>query len=247
MILKGEFESAKAIHLLMPSLIPEPISYGSYKRLTPLTYFYLSEFVKMDVSATPDPVQLANKLSELHKRSRSPTGKFGFHVTTCDGKMPNTVVWEESWATFFGNLLRAICKIDQQNNGSWPEMDAATERVINSVVPRLLGNLKHEGNPIEPCLLHGDLWEPNLGVNLENGKLIMYDVSSFYAHNEMEMGLWRADFCSHLRSPIYKEQYLLKYPAAEPVDEFDDRNRLYSLKASLNYSAGHPESAVRQS
>ena len=245
MILEGEFESAKEIYKLMPGLIPKPIGYGRYKMKDPVTYFYISEFFEMDVTATPDPVQLASKLAELHKKSQSPIGKFGFHVTTCDGKIPNTVEWEESWAVFFGKLLRGICNIDQESNGPWPEMNRATEQIINKVIPRLLGDLKHDGKPIEPCILHGDLWEPNLGVNLATGELVMYDVSSFYAHNEMDLGLWRADFCSHLRSKIYTEQYLSKYPAAEPAVEFDDRNRLYSLKASLNYSAGHPGSTVR--
>lgn len=41
--------------------------------------------------------------------------------------------------------------------------------------------------------------------------------------------------------------YLKNYPAAEPVEEFDDRNRLCNLKSNLNYSAGHPGSIMRQS
>jgi len=56
----------------------------------------------------------------------------------------------------------------------------------------------------------------------------------------------RADFCSSLRSPVYPQRYLRYYPAAEPVEEFDDRNRLYSLKGTINYSAGHPGCIVRQ-
>ncbi|TPX17325.1 uncharacterized protein E0L32_012212 [Thyridium curvatum] len=81
---------------------------------------------------------------------------------------------------------------------------------------------------------------------METGQLVMYDVGSYYAHNEMDLGQWRADFCSHLRSKIYIRQYLRNYPAAEPADEFDDRNRLYSLKGSINYSAGHPGCIIRR-
>ena len=40
---------------------------------------------------------------------------------------------------------------------------------------------------------------------------------------------------------LYKE----RFPPAEPVDEWNDRNRLYSLHALLNDSAGHVESASR--
>ena len=55
----------------------------------------------MDVTSAPEPVEFTSKLAELHKKSRSPTGKFGFHITTCDGKVAHVVEWEESWAVFF--------------------------------------------------------------------------------------------------------------------------------------------------
>lgn len=189
-MLNGEFESAKEIYRLMPGLIPEPFAYGKYKVQDPVTYFYLSEFIDMDITTAPEPVEFTSKLAELHKKSQSPNGKFGFHVVTCDGKMPHTVDWEDSWAVFFGNLLRGICKIDLENNGPWPEMERATEQVITKVIPRLLGNLRYDGEPIKPCIVHGDLWEPNLGINMKTGNLMMYDVGSYYAHNEMDLGQW---------------------------------------------------------
>lgn len=245
-MLNGEFESAKEIYRLMPGFIPKPFAFGRYESSNPVAYFFLSEFVDMDITSPPDPEELAMKLSELHQKSESPTGKFGFHVVTCDGKMPHNVDWQDSWAVFFGRLLQGVCRLDIENNGPWPELERATQQLITKVIPRLLGELKYKGKPIEPCIIHGDLWEPNMGVNLATGELMMYDVGSYYAHNEMDLGQWRADFCDHLRSSVYIRQYLRCYPAAEPVDEFDDRNRLYSLKGTMNYSAGHPESICRQ-
>lgn len=171
-MLRGEYESAKDFHKLMPGLIPEPFSFGKYETNDPITYFYLSEFVDMDTASPPDPVDLAAKLAELHKKSQSPNGKFGYHVTTCDGKMPHNTEWEESWAVFFGKLLRRICEIDLRNNGPWPELERAVEQVITKVVPRLLGDLRFEGEAIKPALIHGDLWEPNLGVRADSGDLI---------------------------------------------------------------------------
>jgi fructosamine-3-kinase len=245
-MLLGEFESSKIIYGLMPEFIPEPFGYGRYKAKTPVTYFYLSEFVDMDVTSAPEPVEFTNKLAELHKKSTSPTGKFGFHVTTCDGKMAHTVEWEESWAIFFQKLLIGVCKLDVETNGPWPELERATKQVAFHVVPRLLGALQTEGRQIKPSIIHGDLWEGNLGISMETGDILMYDAGSYYAHNEMELGHWRAEFSSHLRSKIYTRYYLLNYPAAEPVEEFDDRNRLYSIKSSINYSAGHPGNIMRQ-
>lgn len=129
-MLRGEYESMKAIYAITPDFIPAPPAYGRYKTKSPIAYFYLSDFVNMDVKTAADPVELAAKLSTLHKNSKSPTGNFGFHVVTCDGRMPHVVEWEESWAVFYGKLLRNITNIDLQTNGPWPEMQRATDQVI---------------------------------------------------------------------------------------------------------------------
>ena len=48
----------------------------------------------------------------MHKASVSPTGKFGFPVKTCDGKLAYTVDWNASWASFYRKLLLGVCKLD---------------------------------------------------------------------------------------------------------------------------------------
>lgn len=85
-----------------------------------------------------------------------------------------------------------------------------------------------------------------MGIRMDTGESILFDVGSYYAHNEMELGHWRCEFSSVFRSEAYIRAYLRNFPAAEPADEFDDRNRLYSLKGAINYSAGHPGSVVRK-
>ena len=84
---------------------------------------------------------------------------FGFEVTTRDGKLPHTVAWEKSWATFFEKLLRGVLKLDIEANGVWPELEAAAEQVITGVIPRLLGILQSDGCELKPSLIHGDCWE----------------------------------------------------------------------------------------
>jgi protein-ribulosamine 3-kinase len=80
----------------------------------------------------------------------------------------------------------------------------------------------------------------------KTGDTLLFDAGSYFAHNEMELGHWRCEFSSHFRSPVYTRQYLESFPAAEPLEEFDDRNRLYSIKGAINYSAGHPRSHLRK-
>lgn len=121
----------------------------------------------MDVAAAPELAVFTSRLAEMHKISQSPTGNFGFHVATCDGKIAHTVEWEESWAFFYQKLLRDVCKLDLETNGRWPELERATEQVATKVVPLLLGALQAEGRQIKPSIIHGDLWDGNIGINME--------------------------------------------------------------------------------
>ncbi|KIM94536.1 hypothetical protein OIDMADRAFT_21333, partial [Oidiodendron maius Zn] len=200
----------------------------------------------MDVTTAPDPVEFTSRLAEMHKTSQSPTGKFGFHVRTCDGDRAHIVDWEESWAVFYRKLFLGVCRLDLERNGPWPEFERAMEQVAWKVIPRLLDPIQAEGRQIKPCIIHGDLWEGNMGINLETGDTLLFDAGSYFAHNEMELGHWRCEFSSVFRSKVYTRHYLRNYPPAEPAEEFDDRNRLYSLKGAINYSAGHPGSILRK-
>lgn len=183
-MLNGEYESSKIIHGLMNDFLPKPFGFGKYKTPYPATYFYLSEFVDMDVTTAPDPAEFTKRLAQLHQASNSPSGQFGFDVQTCDGQVAHTVDWQDSWATFFTKLLVGVCEKDLVTNGPWPEMERATKQLVNVVIPRLLGPLQADGRVLKPCIIHGDLWEGNMGINLETGESILFDVGSYYAHNE---------------------------------------------------------------
>ncbi|KAJ3578208.1 hypothetical protein NPX13_g2352 [Xylaria arbuscula] len=244
-MLRGEYESSKLIYEKQEDFIPEPFGFGKYHDSESETYFYLSAFVDMDVTTAPDPDEFTTRLAEMHKLSQSPTGKFGFHVQTCDGDRAHVVDWEQSWAIFYKNLLLGVCKLDLKRNGPWPEFERAIDQVVSKVIPILLDPLQADGKTLKPCIIHGDLWEGNMGINMETGDTLLFDAGSYFAHNEMELGHWRCEFSSVFRSKLYTRQYLRNYPAADPADQFDDRNRLYSLKGAINYSAGHPGSALR--
>ena len=154
----GEFTSMTEIHSVVPGLVPPPRGWGKYKVGSPDTYFFLSDFLDMDTSA-PDPAEFTARIAELHRKSKSPSGMFGFKVTTCDGKLPHTVAWQKSWATFFAKLLRGVLRLDRETNGVWPEIEAAADRIIYAVIPRLLDVLQADDRELKPSLIHGDCWE----------------------------------------------------------------------------------------
>jgi protein-ribulosamine 3-kinase len=92
------------LYRTMPAHVPKPQGWGRLSSPFPsatVTHFFLCEFVNIS-NALPDPAGLASIITELHKKSVSPTGKFSFHITTYDGKLPQVVDWDDSWASFFG-------------------------------------------------------------------------------------------------------------------------------------------------
>jgi protein-ribulosamine 3-kinase len=245
-MMEGEFNSMSELYKTMPTFIPKPHSWGKYRVGNPETYFFLSQFIDMS-DRIPDPNQLCVKLAELHRASVSPTGKFGFHITTCQGRTPQAVSWESSWTTFFTKLLQHVVDIDFKTNGYWEELDTLEKRIFSDVIPSLIGNLEKDGRSVKPCLIHADLWEGNTGTSYDTGNIYIFDAGGFYAHNEMEIGDWRCHY-NKIHNKVYTKTYLRHYRPSEPKEEWDDRNRMYCIYYNVIYSVNHMSQgkAVRQ-
>ncbi|KAL9622223.1 MAG: hypothetical protein Q9160_003406 [Pyrenula sp. 1 TL-2023] len=244
LMMEGEFHAMSELHKTMASFVPKPHAWGKMKLPVVDTYFLLTDFIDMS-NELPDPVRLCSRLAELHRVSVSPTGKFGFHIPTCHGKFQQHILWDSNWASFFAKLLKDALRLDLETNGPWPELQKVSDRLLAKVVPRLLGILQEGGRDIKPCLIHGDLWEGNIGTTYENNEIYIFDSAAYYAHNEMELGMWR---CTRHRinAKIFTRQYLREFPISEPAEEWDDRNRLYCVKMNVIHSAHHKGDIVRQ-
>lgn len=233
------------LHRLAPNLVPKPIGWGELKSAVLPTYFLVIEF-KQFVPGLPDPVRLGARLAAMHLKSVSPNGKFGFPIQTYDGARIQSVGWDDSWTSFFSKLLAEAYRQDTETNGVWLELDIAYKRVQSHLVPRLIGALESEGRSVTPMLIHGDLWDGNLGVESETGDPWIFDCAAYYAHNEMELGIWRAER-HQMRAKAYRREYLRNCEPSEPEEEWDDRNRLYSAKTNFMHSAIFPGSPARRS
>lgn len=246
-MIEGEFNSMSALYNTMPTFVPKPHSWGKFCHGNHNTYFFISQFFDMS-DRVPLPNQLCQKLAQLHRSSVSPTGKFGFHVTTCQGQTPQgSGCWEDKWADLFTKLLLHVVDLDFKINGYWEALDKLEKRVLSNVIPRLIGNLERDGRKIKPCLIHGDLWEGNTGTSYDTGDIYLFDAGSFYAHNEMEIGNWRCHY-NKIHDEVYTRTYLKYYGPSEPEDEWDDRNRMYCIYYNVIYSVNHRNQgkAVRQ-
>ncbi|OQV05321.1 hypothetical protein CLAIMM_10083 [Cladophialophora immunda] len=247
LIVAGEFSSMAELYNAMPDLVPKPYAWGKCSASSPEAYFLLAEFIEILPGCDPEPNQLCAKLARLHKTSLSPTGKFGFHITTCQGRIPQAIAWESSWTVYFSNLLRHIIALDDTENGRWDALSALEDRLLAHVVPALLDNLTKDGRVVKPSLIHGDLWEGNTGTSYQTGDIYLFDAAAMYAHHEFEIGNWRCSY-NKIHNKVYTQTYLRYNGPSEPTEEWADRNRLYCIYYNILYSVNHRSqgTAVRQ-
>ncbi|KAF8431735.1 Fructosamine/Ketosamine-3-kinase [Terfezia claveryi] len=175
-----------------------------------------------------------SKLVNLHNNGKSPTGMYGFHITTCNGWVPQLNNWEESWTTFFRKGFIHVFNMDKTNclHPRFDSMDEYLDVFLNVVIPRLLLPLETGGNSIQPSLVHGDLWFGNTATTAEGP--IIFDGAVFYAHSEYELGNWRPSW--NIKAHFRDCQ--VHFPKSQPEEEFDDRNRV-STYMHLSFSRIH--------
>ncbi|KAK4456381.1 fructosamine kinase [Cladorrhinum samala] len=259
---KGEFHSLNAIHSVLPNFCPKAHAHG---RLVGAEkggssgmsgkYFLATDFLDFNLvsgSGQGSGMSFAAKLAKLHTTTTTPPPdpsvndhpappKFGFPVPTFCGATPQDNSWKERWDEFYAdNRLRAVLRECLKNNntarGADDELSEMVEVTAGKVVPRLLG-----GMDIKPAVVHGDLWSGNkgrariLGPGQGQGvEEVVYDAACVYGHNEYELGIMR--MFGGFGQGFWSE-YGKLVPKAEPVDEWEDRIRLYELYHHLNHYA----------
>ncbi|KAI1420703.1 Fructosamine kinase-domain-containing protein [Xylaria sp. FL1777] len=224
-MVRGEFESMKALNSVLPEFVPKPIAWGTYATV-PDTHFFVCEFREM-TNDMPEPHKFAALLSTVHERTVSPTGKFGFHITTYAGNLPQFVSWEESWETFFAKSMRQALDLEVERKGPSEELDILSQALFDKVIPRLLRPLESEGRTVKPSLVHGDLWYANAGIDVSTDQPLVFDACCFFAHNEYEFGQWRPA-CNK-----FGAEYIAAYNSfvqiSAPAKDFEGRLDLYRL------------------
>ncbi|EXA38071.1 hypothetical protein FOVG_12070 [Fusarium oxysporum f. sp. pisi HDV247] len=230
---KGEFHSMSAIHEVLPEFAPNPIAWGTYET-TPDTHFFVCEFREMK-EGMPDPDKFASLLSTMHQKSVSPPDKFGFHITTYAGNLPQYVAWEDSWETFFAKSMRRALDLEIEMKGNSDELDVLSEALFKKVIPRLLRPLESDGRTVKPSLVHGDLWHANAGIDAQSNQPLIFDACCFFAHSEYEFGQWRPA-CNR-----FGDEYIAAYnklaQISAPKEDFEGRLDLYRLRFDTHVSA----------
>lgn len=180
-----EYESMKALHQANPPFAAMPIGLGTLES-DPNLHFLLQEFLELDPKL-PERVRFTLALATTHDQSRSPTGKFGFHVTTFNGHLSQNNDWCDTWAEFYAQQMRGMLDHERRARGPNEEIDALAPLILDRVIPRLLGSLSTSVSYNEPVLVHGDLWDGNTATNKKTGEPVVFDGACFYGHREVSV------------------------------------------------------------
>ena len=225
----GEHTAMSRIYETMPALVPRPIAWGTYDTI-PDVHFFLCDFHEM-TDELPDLLLFPARIADLHRESISPNGKYRFPVTTYHGNTPLNHGWADTWEEYFTTRTWTLVQMEQDAQGPCQEILDLAEPFFSKVVPRLLRPLETGGRHIKPSLVHGDLWHGNASMDAETELPIIFDAACFYAHNEYELGVWRAEWNKLGRQHL--QQYCKNFPISPPEEDHDDRNLLYATRVNL--------------
>lgn len=117
-----EYESTKLLHSFSPNGLPTPVAFGTYVS-DPDSHFYLCAFIDMAMRI-PDPAKFCAILAEMHQNSmgQSREGKYGFHVSTDQGNMPQNNAWTDTWEEYYVRGLQDLMKQEQAVHGRSEEL-----------------------------------------------------------------------------------------------------------------------------
>lgn len=247
---KGEYDSMKLINEIVPAFSPKPLAWGKCKESE--RHFIIFTFHKLR-EGDPAIPRFTHAVAQLHTLSvkHNPTGKFGFHVDTCNGTLAQDNTWTDTWEEFYARGMRRMLTLDQEARGPSQELQELSGPFFDKVIPRLLRPLETPGRSIKPVLIHGDLWLGNVSVQEESEEPLMFDASAFWGITSVRYLMENCQlFLSFLSRVVDAdgnpdelatlrtlendwaieclESYHKHIPKSEPVEDWDARNAFYA-------------------
>ncbi|XP_074640145.1 ketosamine-3-kinase-like [Tubulanus polymorphus] len=247
----GEYESLKAIAATNSIRVPKPIKVFDDKKHGTV---FVMEYLNMTGLGRQNAGKLGHLLARMHlhntkikdKSESMATSvhkqgedvkyieKFGFHVPTCCGFIPQDNSWIDDWVIFFSRQKLQL-QVDKIINETG-------DRDVVEWWPRLQRKIPEyfKGLEITPALMHGDLWGGNAGEL--DGEPVVFDPASFYGHSEFDLGI--ASMFGGFSKMFYDEYFKLlpKQPG------HSQRLGLYQMFHYLNhwnhFGTGYKDSSI---
>jgi fructosamine-3-kinase len=195
--------------------VPSPICTGSADSCA----FLVLEHLELATVGTRVLERLGRALAALHRTTHT---HFGWHRENTLGTTPQINTWNVHWVPFFGHFrLRAQLERAVQR-GDRPVLQRLGESLIERL-PALF-------TPYQPApsLLHGDLWQGNVGA-CAGGQPVVFDPAVYFGDREADLAM--TELFGGFSSAFYHA-----YNEAWPLDAgYSVRKTLYNLYHILNH------------
>ncbi|MHA8111193.1 fructosamine kinase family protein [Lactobacillaceae bacterium Melli_B4] len=120
--------------------------------------------------------QMVARVHQIHN------DQFGLDHNFNAGQIPKNNEWQTDWATFYvEQRLKPLVKLAKQSN-KWNDN---RQRHFDSLVEQF--KAYYQKHPVQPSLLHGDLWSGNYTFAEQKPYLIDPDV--FFGDREMDLAM----------------------------------------------------------
>ena len=223
----AEAAGLQAIRATNTLCAPACLGYGIHE---PLSYLLLEY---LDLQGPCNPTQTGIQLAAMHQHSAP---LYGWYRDNTIGSTPQSNSQQTSWIRFWQQeRLGFQLQLARQNGYS----TKAYERGMTLLQQTAAFFAGYQ--PV-PSLLHGDLWNGNLGYSLQ-GTPIIYDPAVYYGDREVDLAM--TELFGGFGVAFYAS-----YHEVWPLDDgYHTRKTLYNLYHILNhfnlFGSGYERQAAR--
>lgn len=219
-VLEAEADGLRALSAAAapPLRIPEPLACAELNGEAVL----LMRWLNLSPSSEPRPwAALGDGLARLHRASLvHADGRYGWPNDNFIGSGRQANRWSRSWARFFAEerLGRQLALAARSGHA------LAGSQALLEQVPHWLAQ-----HPVEPCLVHGDLWSGNAGL-LADGGAALFDPAVYRGDREVDLAMAKL-------FGGFPPAFFRGYEQAWPLPAGSERRvELYNLYHLLNHA-----------
>jgi len=215
-LLKSEHDALGAIHQAGVSHYPKVLAFENIESAAVLAL----EYIKLEPLNEHTAASAGEALAKQHNFSAE---KFGWQQNGHIGHSHQRNTWHIDWTDFFVTERLQPQLSMARDNRLELRLAARIELLMKKIVDLI------DCNNIKPALLHGDLWQGNLGFDAGNKLPVFYDPAPYFGDSEADIAMTM--LFGSMPSSFYQHYRALR---PEPGD-FDTRVLIYNLYHALNH------------
>ncbi|MEW6991489.1 fructosamine kinase family protein [Colwelliaceae bacterium 6441] len=179
--------------------------------------FLVLSYIPFETPDHNDWYQLGQQLAHMHKSETH--GQFGWQHDNYIGDTIQPNKWQSNWRTFFA----------EQRIG-W-QLQLLNEKSIRLGDIDYISQVCHDAllhHQVEPCLVHGDLWQGNMGFY--DHSPIIFDPACYYGDREVDIAM--TELFGQLPDEFY-DGYQAEFPLSS---KYEQRKLVYNFYHILNHA-----------